>query len=138
LPVGRQPTPQNGSTEVAQSGSISAREHRCHEMSVTRERHVPHRGHAYVHTVEPLPPHPPIDRVRPQAQRQELSLANYSVLPPRQISDRPIEGSLPDRPCITRLRRQAPRIHPSMPVVRPGGRRRRAPPWAGAVACGHA
>jgi hypothetical protein len=63
LPVAVQHAPENGSTEVAQGGLVSAREHRGHEPSVAREVRVPHYVHTAMHRMEPPPPHPPIDRV---------------------------------------------------------------------------
>jgi hypothetical protein len=48
--------------------------------------------HSPVNGVQPPPPHPPINRVRAQPKRYELRASDHSVLPPRQIRDRSVEG----------------------------------------------
>ena len=55
-----------------------------------------HYVHALMHTVEPPPPHPPIDRVIAQPERPELSAADNPVLPPRKLRDRPVRWVLSD------------------------------------------
>jgi hypothetical protein len=50
--------------------------------------------HAPVNGVQPLSPHPPVDRVRSQAKRDELSTPNDPVLPPSHVRDCPIAGVL--------------------------------------------
>jgi hypothetical protein len=75
-----QDLPQNGSTEVAQRGPLSAGEHGGHEASVTRKRHMPYGVHPAVNAKQTttLRPHP--DRARAQAQRGQLAVGNHSVL----------------------------------------------------------
>jgi hypothetical protein len=48
--------------------------------------------HGSVHGVQPSPPHPPIDRVWTQAERNELSALHHPVLPTRKLRNRPVEG----------------------------------------------
>jgi hypothetical protein len=86
--------PQNGSTEVAQGGFVSAGEHSGHEPPVPREVRIAHDVDTAMHTVEPPPPHPPIDRVLAQAQGPELSTANDPVLPPGELRNHPVHGVL--------------------------------------------
>jgi hypothetical protein len=53
-----------------------------------------YRVNAAMHTVEPPPPHPPIDRVLAQAQRDELNATHDPVLPPRELRNRQVWGVL--------------------------------------------
>jgi hypothetical protein len=53
-----------------------------------------YRVNAAMDTVEPPPPHPPIDRVLAQAQRNELSATDDPVLSPRELRNRPVRGVL--------------------------------------------
>jgi hypothetical protein len=50
--------------------------------------------HTPVHPVKSPPPHPPIDRVRTQPERDELSAFHHSVLAARKLRNRPVEGVL--------------------------------------------
>jgi hypothetical protein len=86
--------PQNGSTEVAQSGTLSAGEHSGHEPPVTSKRQMPHGVHTGVNAMEPAPLDPPIDRVAAHPKRQELNSGHHAVLPPREPRNRAIEGVL--------------------------------------------
>jgi len=83
LTLAVQHLPENGSTEVTQSSSISARQHGGHEPRVPRQTQVAGGVHTLMNTVEPLPLYPPIDLRRTQPHRRELSAADHSVLPPR-------------------------------------------------------
>jgi hypothetical protein len=71
-PTFQQP-PENGGTDVAESGAFSARQHGCHEPPLLGQAEVAHRIHGSMHTMEPLPPHPPLDLRPAQSERTELS-----------------------------------------------------------------
>jgi hypothetical protein len=55
---------------------------------------VAHHVHAAMHTVEPPPLHPPINRVIAQPKRPELSSTNDPVLPACELGNRPIRRVL--------------------------------------------
>jgi hypothetical protein len=55
-----------------------------------------HGVDAPVHGMKSPPPHPPINRVRAQAQRGALSTSNHPMLPPREVRHRSIQGVLRD------------------------------------------
>jgi len=55
---------------------------------------VAHRIYSPVNGVKPPPPHTPINRVWPQTEVHELTTSDHSVLPPRQLRNRPVEGVL--------------------------------------------
>jgi hypothetical protein len=50
--------------------------------------------HTLMHTMEPPPPYPPFDLRNAQPQRTELSASNHTVLPSRELRDRPIRWGL--------------------------------------------
>jgi hypothetical protein len=50
--------------------------------------------HASVNVVKPPLPHPPIDCVLAQPERDELLPGNHPMLPPRKLRNRPVEGVL--------------------------------------------
>jgi hypothetical protein len=114
LTLGLQNSPENGSTEVAERGPLSAREHSRHEMTVTAERQMANGVHAPVHRKKSASPHPPFDRVSTQAQRDELSALDHPMLPARKFTHPPIPEVRRELPVhITGKSRRTP--------FRPGG-----------------
>jgi hypothetical protein len=105
---------------VAQSGFVSAREHRGHELPIPGQSGITDHVYAVMHTVEPPPLHLPIDRVIAPPERLELSAANYPVLPPRQLQNRSVRGvfsrfsaHIADKRDSTRVRpRKVARVGP--------------------------
>jgi hypothetical protein len=127
LTLSLEDAPENGCTEVAQSGSLSARQHGCHESTVTSERQMPHCVHAPVHRMKPPLLHPPLDCVPGYPQRDELGALHHAMLPPRELADALILGVCRELPVYnTGKSRRALLRPPSMPVVRPCNARRSA------------
>jgi hypothetical protein len=115
-----QETPQNCSTEVAQSGFISASQHGGHEVPVPRESGIANHVYAAMHTMEPPPLHLPIDGVIAPPKRPELSAANDPVLPPRKLRNRSIRGVLSRFSAHIAVKRDSTSIRP--PGVPASGR----------------
>src|SRR5215213_1932420 len=87
-----QNSPQNGSTEVAERGTLPASEHRGHEPSVTSERQVPHRVHATVHAKQTPALRPHSDRTGAQSQLDQLTVPHQPVLPCGKRGEPLIDG----------------------------------------------
>jgi hypothetical protein len=139
LSVSLQNSPNNGSTEVTQGGTVSAGQHRGHEASVTRERQMANGVHALVHTMKPPPPHPPVDRVLAQPKCDELRAPNHPMLPPRELRNRPIRGVLPALTVHYAVKsRSTPNSPPQCLVRRPWRPRREWPRAPGGEARGRA
>jgi len=103
---------QNGSTEVAERGTLPASQHGGHEATVTRERQMANGVYAPVHRSQTPPLHPPFDRVQAHTQRHELGAFRHPVLPPRQLADPPIRVVRAELPGHTTGKSANPQIHP--------------------------
>jgi hypothetical protein len=73
---------------MAQDCIRSAGEHAGHPPTVRAEHAVPDGIDAPVDPVQPPARHPPVDRRLAQAERDQLSMTDYAVLPPSEIGHR--------------------------------------------------
>jgi hypothetical protein len=85
LTLGFEDSPENGGTEVAESGALSAGQHGGHEAPVARQPQVADGVHASVHSMYPPPRGPAPDGTAPKPEREQLAVCHDPVLSPSQL-----------------------------------------------------